>query len=68
MTLDICCGSGGIIFASKAQIYSQWKVDNCKMEEMFSMLKYMLALYIEVKRKKRWRYSCFQGCEYGFGA
>jgi hypothetical protein len=39
-----------------------------KMEEMFSMLKYMLALYIEVKRKKRWRYSCFQGCEYGFGA
>jgi hypothetical protein len=39
-----------------------------KMEEMFSMLKYMLTLYIEVKRKKRWRYSCFQGCEYGFGA
>jgi len=30
MTLDICCGSGGIIFASKAQIYSQWKFDNCK--------------------------------------
>jgi hypothetical protein len=39
-----------------------------KMKDMFSMLKYMLALYIEVKRKKRWRYSCFQGCEYGFGA
>jgi hypothetical protein len=30
MTLDICWGSGGIIFASNAKIYSQWKVDNCK--------------------------------------
>lgn len=30
MTLDLCCGSGDIIFPSKAQICAQWKTSDHK--------------------------------------